>query len=137
MAINHSAWLNPMPLDETATKRAILWSSIALVAIAALALTTAGWDDAFWWLSLAPLVWPIAVWHRRKKSIAILKHAFWQSPATHDESAFPVLLTVSRGMWLMGQDVGYLRFENHRMIFEGLRSHFNLHRQDVESGDRR
>jgi hypothetical protein len=125
-----------MPVDTTAKTRAIVWFSICAVVLVTLpALYFWTWTPALILPIIALLAWPVNAAYVKKKSIDLLKPEVRKLIEEHDRpDVYPVLITVTRGDWLIGHDLGLLRFENHRMVFEGMRTDFDVHIRDVTYG---
>lgn len=134
MADRHAIWRQPMPIDKSAMRRALIWSC-AVIAAAIGVLYIIFWDpDVIWLVTLlAPLIWPTAVSYERKRTVNLMKPALWAKYAQFDdEDVTPVVIEVRRGIWFVGYDVVLLNIQDHRMSFDGVRSAFDLHRQDLE-----
>jgi len=134
--VKHAIWNSPMPVDPTAKKRAMIWHCVVVAIIAALpALYFWDWRPVLLLPLIVFLSWPIPAAYEKKRSIDELKLKFREVFEERDRpDAFPVVISVTRGNWSVGHDVGMLRYENHRLIFEGIRTKFDMHRRDMTDG---
>ena len=134
--MRHATWRSPMPADPTAKTRAVIWFSICAVLLVTLpALYFSTWTPLLFLTLIVFLAWPVPAAYEKKRSIDLLKRDFRKFFEEHDRpDVYPVLITVTRGNWLIGHDLGLLRFEDHQMVFEGMRTDFDLHSRDVTYG---
>jgi hypothetical protein len=125
-----------MPVDPTAKKRAVIWYYVVVALIVALpSLYFWDWRPALLLPLIVFLSWPVPAAYEKKRSVDELKLKFREVFEERDRpDAFPVMISVTSGNWFIGHDIGMLRYDNHRLIFEGLRTEFDVHRRDVTDG---
>ena len=132
--MKHAIWNSPMPVDPTAKKRAVIWTTVIILAIALPFVAFAPWYGfSFPMVWFTPLAWPIGVWAERKRAQRELRMALARKFDLTDSISMPVTLDVFRDTWFIGSDAGVITFgDGHQLKFEGIRCDFELVRQDIE-----